>query len=666
MRSPLLALVLFLFPITLMGQDERMEISATTQAKEVVPGEVFIVKVKLDLKEGFYTYPTRQKDPAAESMVNIIRVKGGEKALVEKKGDIKEPEGKDKFDPALNATITKYDHPVEFEVPLVVKKGTPDGNVKFTLTVTGQACDDMSCLPGTKSFDFEVVSKGNGKEAPAANKEAKQPGEDKPVIKKAEVPAEDTTLLSFILTGVGFGFGTLLTPCVFPMIPITVSFFLKQNKSKSQAIMNALVYTLTIVISLAIFAYLFVSFFQKLTQMSITNMLLAGLFFYFAFSLFGAYEITLPGFLTRWTSAGEAKGGYIGTIFMAMTFTIISFSCVAPFMGGFAGATAQERPVLWNILGSLSFATAFASPFFVLALFPSWLKALPKSGSWMNTLKVIMGFLEVAAAIKFIRTAEVLWRKGDPIYMTFDVALALYISICVLSGFYLLGMYKLPHDDHDEGHSRIGVGRLFWSMLFFGLGVYLLPALFRGPDGEKMRPAGVIYAWIDAFLLPSGDTKAIPIYSQTNPQASNKDKWITTLPEALKDAKANKRRIFVDFTGMSCTNCMLNERRYFNLPKVKEQLDQFTRLKLYTDTVPLEYYTTEQIQDTKKAVEDRQTEDAEANKAFQLKRFDTTQLPLYAVIEPAGDDFKVIAKYREAVIPSESDFIDFLRKHSGR
>lgn len=573
MRSMLFITLALILPGVSLAQDERMEATASLSSKEVKPEEVFHVKFNLLVKEGFHTYAVKQKDPNAASFATTIRVKAASEAPVERAGDIKEPEGKDKLEAALNATITIFEGMVDLEVPLRVKKGIPAGKVKFTLLLQTQVCDDQGCLPFTKNFDFEVGVKDSGKPAEQKAEKPTQPeqisksGEDKRNVTKdtssskaaitsstgSNSPAtkQEETLLGLIVTGAGFGFITLLTPCVFPMIPITVSFFLKQNKKGSEAILNAFIYTLTIVVSLSFFAYLLVSFFQQLTQMSITNLILGLLFLYFAFSLFGAYEITLPGFLTRWTAAGEAKGGYIGTIFMAMTFTIISFSCVAPFMGAFAGATAKARPVLWNILAALSFSIAFASPFFVLALFPSWLKALPKSGSWMNTLKVVMGFLEVAAAIKFIRTAEVYWKKGNPEYLTFDLALGLYIAICLLCSLYLIGLFKLPHDDHDE-NSRIGTPRLMWSMLFLALGFYLLPAMFRSPDGEKMRPAGVIYSWIDAFLLPSGDTKPLKLSfrGSGSDKSEEKQRWFAFVPEGLQDAKTKKQRIFIDFTGV--------------------------------------------------------------------------------------------------------------------
>lgn len=556
-RQGCLACLLLLSQLSLAmhAQEERMEAEASLSVTEGKPGDVITLKVDLNVKPGFHTYPTVQKDSNASAFVTSIRVKNEKDATVERTGKIKEPQSKDKLEAALNATVSYFDEPVMLEVPLKIKPSATAGKSKFTISLVTQVCDEMGCIPYSKSFDFEITIKpAEPDKNPAPLKKPVPP--EKTVETKSD-PTVDTdkseeTLWSFTLKGVIFGFITLLTPCVFPMIPITVSFFLKQNKTGQEAIINAAVYTLSIIISMSFIAYFFIQTFQELAQLGSTNLVIGALFIYFALSLFGAYEITLPSFLTRWTSAGESKGGYVGTIFMAMTFTIISFSCVAPFLGGFAGATAAERPVLWNIAGALGFAVAFASPFFLLALFPSWLKALPKSGGWLNTMKVVMGFLEVAAAIKFFRAAEMRWKAGNPEFLTFDVSISIYVAICFLCGIYLLGTYKLPHDDHGDEKKSIGVGRLIWSMVFISLGIYLFPAMFRSPDGEKLRPAGIIYSWIESFLLPGGDTKPIKLaFASEKGAATPAQKWFGFLPEAMVDAKTRKQRIFIDFTGVT-------------------------------------------------------------------------------------------------------------------
>ena len=560
-------------PATARAQEERMDVTVTLDAKEAQAGTTVMAKVKLDVKVGFHTYPTKQKDPAAASFVTKIRIKD-KASPVEVTGQVKEPAPTEHFVELLKATVGHHESPVELEVPIKIKPGTPAGAIKFALTIDTQVCDDKGCLPYEKAFDLTLTVKpGNATPKSDPPGDAGRPSKGSapvttmpaPVGTKPEAATptsttsdtaapsggrrsdEPQTLIGFIRAGVFWGFVTLLTPCVFPMIPITVSYFLKQESEGKNAFVHAFVYTGTIIVAMTIIAFAFVGAFQSLIQWWQTNLLLGLLFVVFALSLFGMFEITLPSFITRWTSQGEAKGGYVGTVFMALTFTVISFSCVAPFLGGFAGTTAAERPMLWNVAGALGFSVAFASLFLLLALFPSYIKKLPKSGNWLNNMKVVMGFLEVAAALKFLRAAELLATGSNPKILTYDFVLGMYVALCLLCGLYLLGMYQLPHDHSDD--KRIGVGRLVWSFLFIALGFYLTPGLFRAPNGEKLQPAGTIYSWIDSFLLPGSDTRPIAGGASSSDPSLAPLKWIGFLDTALVDARQKKQRIFIDFTG---------------------------------------------------------------------------------------------------------------------
>jgi thiol:disulfide interchange protein DsbD len=267
------------------------------------------------------------------------------------------------------------------------------------------------------------------------------------------------------------------------------------------------------------------------------------------------------------------------------------------------------------VLAGLTFAAAFAAPFFVLALFPSLLKKLPKSGGWLDSVKVVMGFLEVAAALKFFRTAELRWLPL-PQYFTYDLVLAAWVVIAAACGLYLLGLFRLPH---DEEKSNIGVFRLIFALLFLGVGVYLLPGVFKDKSGESQRPGGVVFAWVDAFLLPEP--------SAAGGHGGDELPWGSDLPDAVKRAYEEQRRtgrpkyVFVDFTGVTCTNCKANERAVFPLAAVKEQMKQYALVQMYTDDVPAAFYTSPAPVDDRKA-------EAEANLRFQMKAFGTEQLPL--------------------------------------
>jgi thiol:disulfide interchange protein DsbD len=354
-------------------------------------------------------------------------------------------------------------------------------------------------------------------------------------------PSSNEGLLAFILQGIMWGAISLVTPCVFPMIPITVSFFLKESEKKEhRPLTKAAVYSGTIIVVLTAGGVLMAKGLRDISQHWATNFVLGGLFVFFALSLFGMYEIQLPSWLSRYTSSQEGRGGLLGTVFMALTFTIISFTCVAPFFGGFIllASTAQSSTDwLKLLLGALAYATTFAAPFFVLALFPTLVRTLPKSGSWMNTVKVVMGFVEMAAALKFLRAGELLWF-GKAELLTYDLVLGMYVALSLLCGLYLLNLFRLPHD-YDVAQ-QLGVPRLLFSVMFLSLAFYLTPALFKGSGGEQQRPHGKIFAWLDSFLLPD----------PAEPRAQGLA-WIGKLDTGLQQAKEKDKLVFIDFTGLT-------------------------------------------------------------------------------------------------------------------
>ncbi len=391
-------------------------------------------------------------------------------------------------------------------------------------------------------------------------------------------------------------------------------------------------------ILLAIAALTLLTTFSRLSVHPITNVLLGTLFVVLSLSLFGLFELTLPSSLANFIGSKEGKGGYLGIVFMALSFTIVSFTCVAPFLGGFSGMAASGQFSTWQLAaGALAFATAFAS-------FPSLLKKLPKSGDWMNTIKVSMGFLELAAALKFFRTAELRWSV-PPEFFTYDIVLAAWVVILAMMGVYLIGLFRTSHD-HAE-HIHIGPLRLMFALFALTLAVYLLPALFSNGANDRNRPGGKVYAWVDAFLLPEPSVAEI-IGSELN--------WSGDLRRSIEDARATGGRVFIDFTGKTCTNCKLNERTVFAKPEVKELLKKYTLTQLYTDTVPAEFY------DAPPSLS-RQDADAAHNLQFEKDAFGAEQLPLYVILKPeASGKTSVVGVYDEGKINDEAKFIEFLKQ----
>jgi thiol:disulfide interchange protein DsbD len=344
----------------------------------------------------------------------------------------------------------------------------------------------------------------------------------------------------------------------------------------------------------------------------------------------------------------------LGTMFMALTFTIISFACVAPFLGGFGGTAAAARPLWQNLLGGLAFAATFAAPFFVLALFPTLLKALPKSGAWLNSVKVVMGFLELAAAFKFFRGAELIQTGGDVTIFSYDFVLGIWIALAVLCGLYLIGTYRLPHDTPAES---IGVPRLLFSAAFIGLGVYLAPALFKvNSEGAAQRPGGAIFAWVDAFLLPESRGSA---GSRSHPVTGDLYYAVEQARDHLRKT-GQPKRILVDFTGIVCSNCRYNEQHVFPKPEVQEAFQQYINVEVYTDGVPVDLYAPE-IQSELARDSSRSDNDARVNAAFQRKVFDKIVLPYYAILEPRADGkIVVVDMYEEGRIMDVPKFVQFI------
>lgn len=623
-------------PVAPLGKKERLRMEASLEPNRVKRGEAVNFRLILEPAKGFYTYPAAQADPKAASYITVISF--DESALVPE-GPFREPEGVVKPVPEEGITAKKtYKDVATIERTLRVRSDLPPGPRKVAVKVRTQACDDKNCVPYAKTFEFDLdiddaapVASVSGPASLAAPPMPAKPPESAPGIglnadrlaaAYAQIAeniigvdgqAQDagaSDLLTFLLAGVFWGGISLLTPCVFPMIPITVSFFLKQSEREHQRpVLLAVVYSLTIVGVLTLAAVFLLSVLQALSQSSWMNFFLGGLFIVFALSLFGMYEIELPSFLSRYTTKGEQRGGMAGTVFMALTFTIISFSCVAPFLGSFAGTAVQQRPLHEIVLGGLAFSATFAAPFFLLALFPGMLKSLPRSGSWMNRIKVVMGFLELAAAFKFLRAGELTLMGGEPaVLFSYDFVLGTWVAIALLCAAYLLNVFRLPHDTPSES---LTVPRLLVACTFVTLAFYLLPGMFKvNAEGKPQRPDGMVFAWVDAFLLPEpkegGGTLA----------------WSSDLEATLKQARdqlvrsGQRQLVVIDFTGHICTNCRYNEHNVFPKPKVEKLLRQFHRVQLYTDAgTPIE----------------------DANQKFEMRAFKTLELPLYVIVEPLAN-----------------------------
>ncbi len=684
-------------------------LKASFEPASARPGQTVTWKLTGRIAEGWHTYPTKQANPAVSNSKNEFDFPAPDQVIFV--GELREPETHDVLlKPPLGGTQREVPAgEFVFQRPVVVSPQAKPGAKTVKVSLDFLVCNANYCLPPKtlvveapltvtaeppvdvdEAYRDEVL----GRQKPNANTpDAKAAPDSRDAVLRAllerlqssegkeeqkspisagtteeyagqvrdvqaqlvQHKADDQGLLAFILAGVFWGGVSLVTPCVFPMIPITVSYFLKQSeKSHHRPVTMAVVYCATIVIVLTAAAVLLLGFFRRLSIDPWMNNAMGLLFVFFALSLFGMYDIELPSSLAQFTSAREGKGGLIGTVFMALTFTILSFACVAPFLGGFSGTAATAKVgTLGMVLGAVAFSITFAAPFFLLALFPSLLKKMPKSGSWLNSVKVVMGFLELAAAFKFFRTSELVRSPAGATFFTYDFVLGIWIALSILCGVYLLNLYRLPHDTPAE---HLGVPRLLLSAAFLGLGLYLIPALFKySTEGESQRPRGVVYAWVDAFLLPE----------PTEGRASLP--WTGNLKKAIEEARAQGRDargeklVFVDLTGKTCTNCKINEQTVFSKPEFKRLFQSYKLVQLYTDEVPNAFYAPS-LQAQFGSNTTRQKEDAQVNLSFQREAFGTEQLPLYVILKPLADGkISVVDTYDEGKINDEAAFARFLK-----
>jgi thiol:disulfide interchange protein len=537
---------------------------------EVRRGETFLVVIEGTLQESWHTYPIA-KHTENQSTAQLSQVRVGDSKEFANRGPITESEPELKPEEGNTGLIYEYEKPFTWTMQVLARPDAAPGTHNLEINLRMQVCDPRGCLTEKQTLtvpvqvstteavalvpDVEKLLKSH--DEARANIAPGSPGVSQPtpgkpgaissnfnwqeyqVVNSANIQSISSEgngqggLWATIVTAILGGFISLLTPCVFPMIPVTVSFFLKQGESQHhRPLTMAAVYCATIVAVLTAGGIALVHVLQIISQHWITNVFLTGVFVFFALSLLGMYEIELPSGLANLTGSREGKGGLIGIIFMALTFSIISFACVGPIYGAFITLEASGGVVGWlqRILGPLAFALAFSSPFFVLALFPTLLRSMPKSGSWMNSVKVVMGFLELAAAFKFVRAAELNFLAASK-YFSFDLVLGIYVALAVACGLYLLNVYRLPHD-HDAAES-IGVPRLIFGLIFLSFAFYLLPGLFKDDHGRSQKPNGVAYEWVSAFLLPD-----------------ERSEWGTDLAAALARAERENKPLFIDFTGL--------------------------------------------------------------------------------------------------------------------
>jgi thiol:disulfide interchange protein DsbD len=614
------------------------------------PGEAVAVRLTAAIADPWYMYAPTLKAEGPVALQVRLDLPPGFRAS----GPLEAPKPETKFDEGFTTNVEIYHGATTFTQRIVVPENAQPTTVPIKGAIRFQTCSGASCLPPrTVPFALTLAIEAGPVrpeyKAPAAAAPTTQtnpalaPFQERPsVAASASVPlpsaaapaqgavadfktARNAGLLAFLVLALVQGLLALATPCVYPMIPITVSYFIKQGEQQGRSpVLMAALYVLSIVATFTAVGLLLAGVVgptgaARLGANPIANLFLAALFVAFALNLFGAFEIRVPaGVQTRLSQRGRA-GNYGATIFLGLAFTLASLTCTAPFIGTLLGVAATGE-WFWPLVGMLGFAAAFALPFFFLALFPQYLAVMPKSGGWLNSVKVVMGFLVLAAALKFAGNVDVVWNWN---LFTRPVVLSAWVAIAVLCGVYLLGAIRLPHDSPVE---HVGPVRLLISVVFLALGLYLAAGLFGRP----------INGTLDAFLPAEEMTAGEAPMAQYGPRLD----WIEDYDLALARARAEGKPIFIDFTGKTCTNCKWMDRNILSRDDVSRLLARFVRARLWTDVGPR----------------------WRQNQQMQVDRFGTAALPLYAIQSP---DDRTLARF-EGLTRKPELFVEFLQSGLAR
>ena len=653
-----LILTMFCFPVTAQIQEP---VKFKTEWKELSANEAEIV-FSATIEKGWHVYSTEiEEGGPTPATFNIDKIEGAELIgkLTPIGNEIKQ------MDPIFEMEVKYFEDVAKFSQKIKLT----GGNYTISGFLEYGACNDASCLPPT-SVDFSYTGKID---KPVSIPESTKTKED--IVKTTIADKEDTTAvllpsiaentidttnywrpvinelnhfetqtsskshswIYIFFAGVVGGLLALFTPCVWPIIPMTVSFFLKRTKDKKKGIRDAWTYGASIVViyvalGLAITLIFGASALNALSTNAIFNIFFFLMLVVFAASFFGAFEITLP---SKWSNAvdskAEATTGLLSIFLMAFTLSLVSFSCTGPIIGFLLVEVSTTGSIIAPALGMLGFAIALALPFTLFAMFPSWLKSMPKSGGWMNAIKVVLGFLELAFALKFLSVADLAygWRLLDR-----ETFLALWIVIFGLLGFYLLGKIKFPHDDDS---TKVGVGRFFLALISLAFAVYMVPGLWGAPLKA-----------VSAFAPPM-QTQDFNLYDD-EVHAKFQD-----FDEGMKYARENHKPVIIDFTGYGCVNCRKMESAVWTDPQVSSFLTKdYVLIQLYVDektnlSAPIKVIENGQER-TLRTVGDKWS-------YLQRSKFGANAQPFYVLLDNEGMPLNHSYSYDEDI----DKYIEFLK-----
>lgn len=639
MKKILFLLVIVLLAKTSIAQDKSpVQFVFSTQRTN---DSLVQLTIRAKLEKGFQLFGVKKQSPEDE-FVSSLQLENA--PLVDSTIEMGKPIAIPSSDGAAS-NYRVYQDSVSFHYFLKLN-ANDSAIVKGTFNWLGKQSDAYPT--GTESFSLEILPANSSETA----------GNQTDI-------ANQTLWQIFLLTFLT-GLLAVITPCVFPLIPVTVSFFLKRSKTRAAGIKNALWYSLSIIGIYTVPTILLVLLFgddilYQISTSAISNLLFFAIFLVFAISFFGAFELQLPNSWANKADQKAGKGGLGGIFFMALTLVIVSFSCTGPIVGTLLGQTSTGGVSTAPIIGMLGFGVGLALPFSLFAFFPSMLQSLPKSGGWLNSVKVSFGFIELALALKFLSNVDLIyhWRLLDR-----DVFLVLWIVIFVLLGMYLLGKLKFSH---DSDLPYISVPRLFFAMASFSFALYILPGLWGAPLRHLsgfIPPDGTQEFNLDAlkYQMNTGAQPSTTTVNLAQPPKRLADKLHVpyglvayfTLEEGMAAAKALNKPIMLDFTGHSCANCRKMEKEVWKDPAVLQRMkDNFVLVSLYVDEsteLPIkEQYV--------KKDGDKVITEGDKNLDYEITQFGFNAQPLYMFLDLNG---KPLSSIKYGYDPDINKFIAHL------
>ncbi len=681
------AYVLFLLAVTSLAYAQILQparLVAETPTKSLKVGDEVELIFKASVDKDWYIYSVGFDEDCGPIPMAVTLEKHPSFALV---GNLIAVNDQAKHDKIFNCDVRIFVNTGEFRQKIKIL--SPD--LKLVGSYEGQVCSEVEgkCVLFSGDLLFEKINV-TGKvseniQAPKEDKKQDDPGVvqppivdtikleapansiktdfkgpilDRSILDNSEVDSQNESLWGYMIVAFILGLTSLITPCVFPMIPMTVTFFLKDDQSKARGIRMGIVFGISIIAIYTIVGTAFALLFgaeglNALATHWLPNLFIFIIFIIFALSFLGLFEITAPHKLVNKADQAAEKGGYVGIFFMSATLVLVSFSCTLPLVGNVL-VLAAGGEIVKPIMGMFAYSLAFAIPFTLFAIFPEWLKSLPKSGGWLNSVKVVLGLLELALALKFLSIADQTYHWG---ILDRDVNIAIWIVIFSFLGVYLLGRIRMPHDSPVD---KVTVPRLILSILTFSFVVYLVPGLWGAPLKTL------------AGYLPPMHTHDFDLISLAKNENANeicdRPKYADLLhlphklngyfdyDQAIACARQQKKPLFIDFTGHGCTNCREMEAVVWSDPEVLKRLqNDFVVVALYvddkTELPETEWYTSKHDNKVKKTI-------GKQNADLQITNLNNNAQPFYVLV---GEDERVLA-WPYGYDKSVEGFVSFLDK----